>query len=116
MTPALTVTLIIGVVGSGGAGVLVGAILTHRRESKRDKASVMVAHAEQLQRYIDGQEARAARQEAHSARQDEQIEGLWNARREDAKVIRAMGDHIDTLESHIWQGKGPPPPARPAGI
>ncbi len=35
---------------------------------------------------------------------------------EDAIIKRAMGDHIDALEHHIWQGKPPPPPPRPPGI
>jgi homoserine dehydrogenase len=102
MTPALTVTLVIGVVGSGGVGVLVGAILTHRRESKRDKADATVRYAEALQTRLRDVET--------------QVDGLWAARRDDAKRIRAMGDHIDVLEAHIWRGDPPPPPARPDGI
>ncbi len=42
--------------------------------------------------------------------------GLWTARETDALTKRAQGDHIDALEAHIWQRKGPPPPARPAGV
>lgn len=45
-----------------------------------------------------------------------QITALWKAREEDAKVKRVMGDHIDTLEDHIWKGRPAPPPPRPEGI
>ncbi|MGC4151489.1 MAG: hypothetical protein QM628_00225 [Propionicimonas sp.] len=41
---------------------------------------------------------------------------LWRLREEDAKTKRAQGDHIDTLEHHIWQQKPPPPPPRPPGV
>lgn len=34
----------------------------------------------------------------------------------DAITKRRMGDHIDVLEAHIWQGKPPPPPPRPAEL
>lgn len=34
----------------------------------------------------------------------------------DARTKRAMGDHIDLLEHHIWQQKPPPPPPRPPGV
>lgn len=38
---------------------------------------------------------------------------LWTAREADALVKRAMGDHIDVLENHIWKRLPPPPPERP---
>jgi hypothetical protein len=41
---------------------------------------------------------------------------LWRARESDAVTKRALGSHIDVLEDHIWQDKGPPPPPRPVGI
>lgn len=41
---------------------------------------------------------------------------LWQLREADALVKRAAGDHIDVLEDHIWKGKPPPPPSRPAGV
>lgn len=41
---------------------------------------------------------------------------LWAAREGDAVTKRAMGDHIDVLEDHIWQRKPPPPPSRPPGV
>ncbi|MDR1265951.1 MAG: hypothetical protein LBK42_10440 [Propionibacteriaceae bacterium] len=44
------------------------------------------------------------------------VEDLWRARREDASLIRRMGDQIDILEDHIWKEKGPPPPPRPEGL
>ena len=53
-----------------------------------------------------------ARIDALSAR----VDTLEAARREDAALIRRMGDHIDTLEHHIWQQLPPPPPPRPDGI
>ncbi|MDR1266707.1 MAG: hypothetical protein LBK42_14410 [Propionibacteriaceae bacterium] len=45
-----------------------------------------------------------------------QVRDLWDERRKDAGLIRRMGDHIDVLEDHIRQEKGPPPPPRPEGL
>ncbi len=42
-----------------------------------------------------------------------QVVELWALRRQDAVTIRRLGDFVDVLEAHIWQGKPPPPPARP---
>lgn len=109
LTPAVVVPVVIALIGTGGFGVLVGAILTHRRETKRDKASVMVQHAEHLQKHLEHQDAEVARLSAEQHR-------LWDARRADALTIRAQGDHIDVLEAHIWAGKPPPPPPRPPGV
>lgn len=102
LTPTVIVPLALGVLGTGGLGVLVGAVLTHRRESKRDRANAIVAYAAQIQQRLEFTE-----QQQHQ---------LWEARRADALVIRSQGDHIDVLEHHIWQGLGPPPPPRPAGV
>ena len=38
------------------------------------------------------------------------VESALDRAREDRIVL---DDHIDVLEAHIWQGKPPPPPARP---
>jgi hypothetical protein len=102
MSAAGWITLAVGFVSAGGLGVLVGAILTHRRESKRDKDAGTIAYAESLRNRLSTVE--------------DQVEGLWTARRADAQTIRAQGDFIDVLEAHIWQQKPPPPPARPPGI
>jgi hypothetical protein len=40
---------------------------------------------------------------------------LWQLREGDAITKRALGDHIDVLEDHIWKRKPPPPPSRPPG-
>lgn len=47
---------------------------------------------------------------------ESQVERLWALRRADAVTIRRLGDFVDQLEAHIWQGKPPPPPSRPDGI
>lgn len=47
---------------------------------------------------------------------EERVDSLEDRREKDAIVKRALGDHIDVLEDHIWQRKPPPPPARPPGI
>lgn len=44
------------------------------------------------------------------------VEDLEGKRQADALTKRAMGDHIDILEHHIWQQKPPPPPPRPPGV
>lgn len=41
---------------------------------------------------------------------------LFRLREQDALTKRAQGDHIDTLEDHIRQELGPPPPPRPPGV
>lgn len=45
-----------------------------------------------------------------------QVERLWQARRDDAIVIRRLGDYVDVLERHIWEELPPPPPPRPDGV
>lgn len=47
---------------------------------------------------------------------DRRVDELWSKRYEDARVIRKLGDHIDSLEYHVWQGLPPPPPPRPDDI
>lgn len=54
--------------------------------------------------------------EARDAEWDKRCNVLWSAREADALTKRAMGDHIDELEAHIWHRKPPPPPARPPGV
>jgi len=44
------------------------------------------------------------------------VDELEEKRKDDAVLIRKLGDFIDILEAHIWDGKGPPPPERPNGI
>lgn len=41
---------------------------------------------------------------------------LWARLEESAKTKRRMGDFIDELQHHIWDGKGPPPPPRPEDL
>ena len=47
---------------------------------------------------------------------ESRVDILEQKREQDAIIKRLMGDHIDVLENHIWERKGPPPPARPEGI
>lgn len=47
---------------------------------------------------------------------EERVEDLEGKRQADALTKRAMGDHIDVLEHHIWEQKPPPPPPRPPGV
>lgn len=47
---------------------------------------------------------------------EQRCNALWNAREVDALTKRAMGDHIDVLEDHIWKQMPPPPPPRPPGV
>lgn len=44
------------------------------------------------------------------------VDDLEGKRQADALTKRKLGDHIDLLEAHIWDDKGPPPPPRPDGI
>lgn len=50
------------------------------------------------------------------ARLAARVEALEKQRREDQRLIIALGDHIDTLEYHIYMRKPPPPPPRPDGL
>lgn len=50
------------------------------------------------------------------ARLAARVEALEKQRREDQRLITALGDHIDTLEHHIYTQKPPPPPPRPDGL
>lgn len=47
---------------------------------------------------------------------ESRTDALWAAREADALIKRAQGDHIDTLEDHIWKKLPPPPPPRPSGV
>ncbi|WP_454301086.1 hypothetical protein [Salana multivorans] len=53
---------------------------------------------------------------ARIATLEARVDGLETKRERDALLKRRQGDHIDTLEAHIWAGKPPPPPARPEGV
>ena len=47
---------------------------------------------------------------------ENRVNDLEDKHRADAIIIRRQGDHIDSLEAHIWAGNPPPPPERPDGI
>lgn len=58
----------------------------------------------------------ASRLQARVDRLEDRQDQLWADRERDDLTKRAMGDHIDVLEAHIWDHKPPPPPTRPAGV
>ncbi len=76
-----------------------GMIITGRRGHQATESQTLING---LQKRVNGLEAR--------------VDMLEGKRREDALLIRRMGDHIDTLESHIRDELGPPPPPRPEGV
>ncbi|WP_159622663.1 hypothetical protein [Ruania rhizosphaerae] len=106
LPPAAIATIVAAAIGV--VGVIVGAALVHSRETKRDRASAIMQHVEILQTRLRDSETRQASMQG-------EIDRLWTARRADAVLIRAQGDHIDVLEAHIWARREPPPPARPQG-
>ena len=84
-------------------------VSTDEREARRDEAAARRDTLDERDALID---RLAARLMAVEKRLDE----VETARRSDASLIRAQGDHIDLLEAHIWSGAAPPPPARPPGL
>ncbi|MDZ5077858.1 MULTISPECIES: hypothetical protein [unclassified Nesterenkonia] len=78
--------------------------------------TVMAATQGHLWSRLKQAEDKAEQVRAHSLEQDRRIGELWDKRREDAVVIRLLGDHIDTLEDHIRDRREPPPPPRPEGL
>lgn len=86
-------------------GPVISAVLTYRIGLAAEKV-----RAQQTE--LDARKVDHVRIAALEAR----VDSLESKRREDAVLIRRMGDHIDTLEDHIRQGKPPPPPTRPEGV
>ena len=92
MSPEIVVVLIGAVVSLGG--------------------SWLVAHQTTMGR----EDSRLAAAWERISALEERIGVLESKRDADALTKRAMGDHIDLLEHHIWQQKPPSPPPRPAGV
>lgn len=117
MTPEQWVAILGGIATvATAAGVLLRArhdraagVSGNEREAKRDERADWAAFAAEYRQALEDERRRTAEQ---AARLD-QLEARLEAK--DA-AIRARDDHIDVLEHHIWQGLGPPPPPRPAGI
>ena len=117
MTPEQWV-LVLGAVATvaTAAGVLLRTwhdrrtgVSAHEREAKRDELADWAGFAAVYRQ--------ALRDEREASRaQSKRIDELEARLEEKSRLIRAQGDHIDVLEHHIWQGLGPPPPPRPAGI
>ncbi len=74
-----------------------------------------LARRVRLGNFGDGDERKAALGDLFD-RVQARVGMLEEKRRVDALTMRRMGDHIDTLESHIRDDLGPPPPPRPEGI
>lgn len=96
MDPAITAVLITAVVSIGGSWLVAH---TSGRTSGTAAAEAVI---EDQRAEIESLRARVAHLEAKAET--------------DARIKRAMGDHIDILEAHIWARKDPPPPPRPDGI
>lgn len=100
--------------GAGGALLRVrhdrqAGVSGNEREAKRDERADWAAFAAEYRQALEDERRK-------NTEQAERLDTLQA--RLDAKdaAIRARDDHIDRLEHHIWQGLGPPPPPRPAGI
>lgn len=124
MTPEQWV-LLLGAAATvaGAAGALLrvrhdrqAGVSGNEREAKRDERADWAAFAAEYRQALSAERSDSAQLRDTLAAKDERIDEL--ERRLDAKdaAIRARDDHIDALEHHIWQGLGPPPPPRPAGI
>ncbi|MBN8881689.1 hypothetical protein EDD28_0559 [Salana multivorans] len=84
------------------AGMIVAAVIA-ATASRRSQAAVLA---------LEVRKTDHARITALETR----VDSLEARRRDDAVLIRQLGDFIDALEAHIWAGKPPPPPPRPDGI
>ncbi|MDR1387099.1 MAG: hypothetical protein LBJ44_05830 [Propionibacteriaceae bacterium] len=100
----MTVTALVALVEAVVASVALIVCARVAGQSSRASAEIVASTAfrEQLLQRVAALEA--------------EVKELWDKRREDALTIRAMGDHIDKLEGHIWEGLPPPPPPRPGGV
>ncbi|MGC3954643.1 MAG: hypothetical protein QM804_10375 [Propionicimonas sp.] len=74
--------------------------------------SWLIAHQTTMNR----EDSRLAAAWSRITQLEDRVGELEGKRADDALVKRALGDHIDVLENHIWKQLPPPPPARPAGI
>lgn len=95
-----------GLLGGGG----IAALLRIRHDKRIGVRSQELAEA---QHHETAQDRLVQRLETRVVAMEKRIETLEAKRRDDQKVIRSQGDHIDQLEHHIWTRKPPPPPARP---
>lgn len=98
--PAVVASVVVAVLSL--AGTVIAATIAASASLRSRKAELSLE-----QRRTD--HARIATLEAR-------VDGLETKRERDALLKRRQGDHIDTLEAHIWAGKPPPPPARPEGV
>ncbi len=89
------------VVGTGGAGAALRAVVERRRTARRDT----IADRDGLIEHL----------ETRLKRVEDRLTAAEDGNVAKALTIRAMGDHFDVLEDHIWKQLPPPPPRRPPG-
>lgn len=119
------IALIAGVVtGLLGGAIAVARYLHDRRTgissderlARRDKSADWAAFAAETRQLLAAERVDSAQLRAALAAKDARIDHLDARLEEKSRTIRALADHVDVLEHHIWQRLGPPPPARPEGI
>jgi len=98
------------------AAVLITAVVSLSGSWLVARSSGRNSGAEAAQRERESDRRRIKDLEDRDAAWEKRCDTLWTAREGDALVKRAMGDHIDVLEAHIWRQDPPPPPPRPVGV
>lgn len=107
MTAPLWITLLVAVVT--GAATLTGSLYAARRAARTESDRLLLER-----RKTNDLERRT--EHARIISLEGRVDRLEDKRREDALLIRRQGDHIDTLERHIYLQLPPPPPPRPDGV
>lgn len=98
------------------ASAVIVATITMRSNQRIHKANGRIeAQRIELERQRNDIESQRA-DHSRIATLEARVDTLWEQREEDAITRRRMGDHIDVLESHIWNQLPPPPPPRPEGL
>lgn len=109
----MTDPIVVALIGAGGILLgLIGSLITVKVTAKKNKTDLQLQLIDQLQEERNRMDERFEKQEERHAKDVANLNTRITGFYADKSASRR---YIASLESHIYQGNPPPPPAPPEG-